>query len=86
MGATAPTRPVFVRDRGTVVSLIVVAAALLDSEMRGGTFTFDQLVKKMRELLGRNRVLDVGDVRTTLPGMGYCLAQAWGGWRWKPVS
>jgi len=77
----------FVRDRDTVASLIVVAAALLNSEMRGGAFTFEQLMKKMRELLGRNNlVLDVVDVRAALPGIAYCLARAWGGWRWKPVS
>ena len=69
-----------------MISLIVVAAALLNSEMLGGTFTFEQLVKKMRELLGRNLVLDVVDVRSALPDMRHCLAKAWGGWRWKPVS
>ena len=86
MGATPPARSKPVHNRDTVMSLIVVAAALLNSEMLGRTFTFEQLVKKMRELLGRNLVLDVGDVRAALPGMGHCLAKAWGGWRWKPVS
>src|SRR5258707_15725620 len=47
--------------RDTIISLIVVAAALLDSELRGGTFTLEQLVKKMCELLGRDRALDVVD-------------------------
>jgi hypothetical protein len=86
MGDAPPLRSEFVRDRDTIISLIVVAAALLGSELRGRAFTFEQLVKKMRELLGRNLVLDVVDVRAALPEMGYCLAKARGGWRWAPVS
>ena len=86
MGATPPARSSPVPNRDTVISLIVVAAALLDSEAPGRAFTFEQLVKRMRELLGRNKVLDVVAVQTALPGMGYCLAKARGGWRWKSVS
>ena len=86
MGAAPPARSRPVRNRDTVMSLIVVAAALLDSEVRGRVFTFEQLVKRMRELLGRDAVLDVVAVQTALPGMGYCLAKARGGWRWKSVS
>jgi hypothetical protein len=86
MGAARPARSRPVRNRDTVISLIVVAAALLDSEVRGRPFTFEQLVKRMRELLDRSLVLDVADVRAALPGMGYCLAKARGGWRWKSVS
>jgi hypothetical protein len=67
----------------TIASLIVVASALLDAELRGGVFTFAQLLKKMRELLRPGRTLATDDVRAVLPGMGYCLATVGSRWRWK---
>ena len=71
------------QDRRTIPSLIVVAAALLDSELRGRAFTFEQLMKKMRELAGRDRAVDAVDVQAVLPDMGDCLAKSWSGWQWK---
>ena len=72
-----------VQNVETISSLIVVAATLLDAEERGGVFTLEQLLKKMRELLGPGRTIAADDVRAVLPGMGYCLATVGGRWRWK---
>jgi hypothetical protein len=83
MGATPPAHLGSIQNRGKITLLIVAAAALLDGELEDRVFTFEQLVKKMRELLGRNFSLDVVDVQAVLPGMGYCLVKARGGWRWK---
>jgi hypothetical protein len=83
MGATPPAHLGSIQNRGKITLLIVAAAALLDGELQDRVFTFEQLVKKMRELLGRNFSLDVVDVQAVLPGMGYCLVKARGGWRWK---
>jgi hypothetical protein len=73
----------FIPNRHTITNLIVVAAAMLDSELWGGSFTFDQLVKKMRDLLGPDRSLDIEAVEAVLPDMGFCLAKSFGGWRWR---
>jgi len=75
-----------VRSRRTIASLIVIAASMLDREGRGGVFTFEQLLRKMRELLDPNLTLDVADVQAVLPDMGDYLAKARGGWRWKRRS
>jgi hypothetical protein len=83
MGAAPAMRSTSVPNRGTIISLIVVAAALLDSELQGRCFTFEQLVNKMRELPGRDLGFDVVDVQAVLPGMGHCLAQSRDGWQWK---
>ena len=83
MGAAPPMRARSLQNRRTIPSLIVVAAALLDSELRGRAFTFEQLVKKMRELAGRDRAVDAVDVQAVLPDMGDCLAKSWSGWQWK---
>jgi hypothetical protein len=72
-----------VQNRRTITSAIVVAAALLDGELRGGVFTFEQLMKKLREVLGRGLVVGPGDVQTVLPDMDHCLAKSRGGWQWK---
>jgi hypothetical protein len=53
------------------------------NELRGRSFTFEQLVKKMRELAGRDRAVDAVDVQAVLPDMGDCLAKSWSGWQWK---
>jgi hypothetical protein len=76
-----PSRPV--ENTETITSLIVVAAILLDAEVRGGAFTLEQLLKKMRELLKPGRTLAVDDVRAVLPDMGHCLAAVRGRWQWK---
>src|SRR5262245_31419646 len=83
LGALPPVRPRSVDNPAHLASLIVVAAALLDSQAKGVPFTFDQLVKKMRELLGRQGNLDIVGVQAMLPSMGHCLAPVRGGWRWK---
>jgi hypothetical protein len=83
MGAAPPIRARSLQNRRTIPSLIVVAAALLDSELRGRAFTFEQLVKKMRDLPGRDRAVDAVDVQAVLPDMGDCLAKSWSGWQWK---
>jgi len=81
-GASLSPRSELGTRRDTIISLIVVAAALLDSELRGGAFTFEQLVKKMRELLG-HRALDAVDVQAVLPDMSHYLARLRNGWQWK---
>ena len=48
MGVLPPLRARPVRNLETIRSLIVVAAALLDAEVRGRAFTLEQLLKKMR--------------------------------------
>jgi hypothetical protein len=83
MSVRPPLRSRPVQNIETISSLIVVAATLLDADMRGGVFTLEQLLKKMRELLRPGRTLAADDVRAVLPGMGHCLATAGGGWRWK---
>jgi hypothetical protein len=83
MGAAPPMRSRSIPNRATITSLVIVAAALLDSELRGRAFTFEQLLKKMRELAGRDRALDAVDVQAILPDMGDCLANSWSGWQWK---
>jgi hypothetical protein len=82
MGVRPPVRSQPVQNRETITSMIVVAAALLDSERLGGIFTFGQLMKKMRELLRPGQTLAVDDVRAVLPDMGYCLGTVGGRW-WK---
>lgn len=83
MSAAPPTRSRVVYDRDTLMSLIVVAAAMLNAEKLGRPFAFDLLLRKMRDLLGRGQVLNVVDVRAALPKMGFCLTRTWRGWRWK---
>jgi hypothetical protein len=83
MSVRPPLRSRPVKNVETITSLIVVAATLLDTDMRGGVFTLEQLLKKMRELLQPGRTLAADDVRAILPGMGHCLATAGGRWRWK---
>jgi len=83
MSVRPPLRSTPVHNVETITSLIVVAAKLLDADVRGGVFTFEQLLKKMRELLRPGRTLAVDDVRAALPGMGHCLAAVGGRWRWK---
>lgn len=82
MSAAPPTRARAVHDRDTLMSLIVIAAAMLNGETLGRSFTFDQLLRKMRGLLSHGQVLDVADVRAALPEMGFCLTRTWRGWRW----
>jgi hypothetical protein len=83
LGALPPVRPRSVDNPARLASLIVVAAALLDSETKGAIFTFDQLVNKMREVLGRPGDIDIVGVQAMLPHLSYCLASARSGWRWK---
>ena len=83
MSVRPPLRSRPVQNVETISSLIVVAATLLDADMRGGVFTLEQLLKKMRELLRPGRTIAADDVRAVLPGMGYCLAAVGGRWRWK---
>ena len=83
MSVRPPLRAMPVQNVETISSLIVVAATLLDAEVRGGVFTLEQLLKKMRELLRPGRTIAADDVRAVLPGMGYCLATVGGRWRWK---
>jgi hypothetical protein len=83
MSAAPPMRSRAVHDRDTLMSLIVVAAAMLNGEKLGRSFTFDQLLRRMRDLLRSGQVLDVVDVQATLPEMGFCLTRTWRGWRWK---
>jgi hypothetical protein len=83
MGARPPLKSRPVRDRDTIRSLIVVAAAMLDGERRGRSFTFSALIEKMRELLERGSVLDAVDVRATLPETGPHLTRTWTGYRWN---
>jgi hypothetical protein len=83
MSAAPPTRSRAVCDRDTLMSLIAVAAAMLNGEKLGRSFTFDQLLRKMRDLLGHGQVLNVVDVQAALPKMGICLTRTWRGWRWK---
>jgi len=83
MSVRPPLRSRPVQNIETISSLIVVAATLLDADMRGGVFTLEQLLKKMRELLRPGRTLAADDVRAVLPGMGHCLATVGGRWRWK---
>ncbi len=83
MGVRPPTRSRPVENRETIRSLVVVAAVLLDADARGRFFTLEQLLRKMRELLGPGRTLTAGDVQAVLPGMGDCLAMARDQWRWK---
>ena len=78
-----PLRSRPVQNFETITSLVVVAARLLDTDTRGGVFTLEQLLKKMRELLKPGRTLATDDVRVVLPAMGHCLATAGGRWRWK---
>ena len=63
MSVRPPLRSRPVKNAETITSLIVVAATLLDTDMRGGVFTLEQLLKKMRELLKPGRTLAVDDVR-----------------------
>ena len=81
MSVRPPLRSRPVQNVETISSLIVVAATLLDAEVRGGVFTLEQLLKKMRELLRPGRTIAADDVRAVLPGMGYCLATVGGRWR-----
>ena len=83
MSVRPPLRSRPVQNVETITSLIVVAARLLDVDVRGGVFTLEQLLKKMRELLKPGRTLAADDVRVVLPAMGHCLATAGGRWRWK---
>lgn len=83
MSVRPPLRARPVQNNETIGSLIVVAAVLLDADMQGGVFTFEQLLKKMRELLRPGRTLAANDVRAVLPAMGHCLAAVGGRWRWK---
>ncbi|HEX9521824.1 MAG TPA: hypothetical protein VF949_02580 [Reyranella sp.] len=83
MSVRPPLRSRPVQNVETITSLIVVAATLLDADVRGGAFTLEQLVKKMRELLRPGRTIAADDVRAVLPGMGHCLATVGGRWRWK---
>jgi hypothetical protein len=83
MSVRPPLRSRPVQNVETITSLIVVAARLLDVDVRGGVFTLEQLLKKMRELLRPGRTLAADDVRAVLPGMGHCLATVGGRWRWK---
>jgi hypothetical protein len=83
MSVRPPLRSMPIQNVETITSLIVVAAKLLDADVRGGVFTLEQLLKKMRELLKPGRTLAADDVRAVLPGMGHCLATAGGRWRWK---
>jgi hypothetical protein len=83
MGVLPPVRSRPVRNVETIRSLIVVAAVLLDAEVRGGVFTLEQLLKKMRELLRPGRTLAAGDVQAVLPELGHCLATVRDRWRWK---
>lgn len=83
MSAAPPLRSKPVRDRDKIKSLIVVAAATLNSEKRGRSFTFRALIARMRALLERGRVLDPVDVRAALEEMGPYLTKTWRGWRWK---
>jgi len=86
MGSRPPGRPRPVDNPAKLASLIVVAAALLDSEARGAVFTFDQLVKKMRELLGRDGDLELAAIQAVLPSLIHVLVPARHGWRWKGRS
>ena len=83
MGALPPVRSRPVKNLETIKSLIVVAAVLLDAEVRGGAFTLEQLLKKMRELQRPGRTLAADDVRAVLPDLGHCLATVRDRWRWK---
>jgi hypothetical protein len=83
MSVRPPLRSRPVHNVETIASSIIVAATLLDADLRGGAFTLEQLLKKMRELLRPGRTLAADDVRAVLPGMGYCLATVGGRWRWK---
>jgi hypothetical protein len=83
MGVLPPLRSRPVRNVETIRSVIVVAAVLLDAEVRGGVFTLEQLLKKMRELLKPGRALAADDVRAVLPELGDCLAAVRDRWRWK---
>ena len=83
MSVRPPLRARPVQNVETIASLIVVAATLLDADLRGGVFTLVQLLKKMRELLRPGCTLAADDVQAVLPGMGYCLATVGGRWRWK---
>ena len=83
MGVLPPVRSRPVQNLETIRSLIVVAAVLLDAEVRGGAFTLEQLLKKMRELLRPGRTLAAEDVRAVLPDLGHCLATVRDRWRWK---
>ena len=83
MSLRPPLRSRPVQNVETIASLIVVAATLLDTELRGGVFTLEQLLKKMRELLKPGRTLAADDVRAMLPRMGHCLATVGSRWRWK---
>lgn len=69
MGVRPPVRSQPVQNRKTITSLIVVAAALLDAELWDGIFTFEQLMKKMRELLRPGQTLAADDVRAVLSDM-----------------
>jgi len=83
MSVRPPMRARPVQNVETIASMIVVAATLLDADLRGGLFTLEQLLKKMRELLKPGSTIAADDVRAVLPSMGYCLATAGGRWRWK---
>jgi hypothetical protein len=83
MGVLPPMRSRPVHNLETIKSLIVVAAVLLDAEVRGGVFTLEQLLKKMRELLRPGQTLAADDVRAVLPDLGDCLAAVRDRWRWK---
>jgi hypothetical protein len=83
MSVRPPLRSRPVHNVETITSSIIVAATLLDADLRGRAFTFEQLLKKMRELLRPGRTLAAEDVRAVLPAMGYCLATVGGRWQWK---
>lgn len=83
MGATPPVRAAVVRDPRTIGSLIVVAAALLDSEGGGRVVTLEQLIKKMHELRGGKLVFDMADVQAVLPTLSHCLCRTRAGWYWR---
>jgi hypothetical protein len=83
MSVRPPLRASPVHNVETIGSLIVVAAVLLDADRHGSVFTFEQLLKKMRELLKPGQTLAADDVRSVLPGMGHCLNRVGRRWRWR---
>src|SRR5260370_41248519 len=74
MSVRPPLRSRPVQNVETITSLIVVAATLLDADVRGGAFTPQQLVQKMRGLLRPRWAIAADDVRAVAPGLGTLLA------------